>query len=127
MNDAAPFAPAHELARSIREGELSSRELLDTFVDRVEQLNGTVNAVVTLDLERARAAATRADDALARGEPLGALHGLPVTIKDAIETEGIRSTGGAVELTDHVPSADAIVVARAKAAGAIVFGKTNVP
>jgi amidase len=126
MND-APFAPAHELARSIREGKISSRELLDVFVERVERLNGAVNAVVTLDLDRARAAATRADEARARGDVVGPLHGLPVTIKDAIETEGIRSTGGATELTDHVPVADAAVVARVKAAGAIVFGKTNVP
>jgi amidase len=125
--DESPFAPAHELARAIRTGAVSSRELLDMFVDRVERLNGPVNAVVTLDVERARAAAARADDALARGETLGPLHGLPVTIKDAIETEGIRSTGGATELTDHVPAADAAVVARVKAAGAIVFGKTNVP
>jgi amidase len=127
MDDAAAFAPAHELARSIREREISSRELLEAFVGRIERLNGTVNAVVTLDLERARAAATRADDAIERGEPVGPLHGLPITIKDALETEGIRSTGGAVELTDHVPTVDAVAVARVKAAGAIVFGKTNVP
>jgi amidase len=127
MDDAAAFAPAHELARSIREREISSRELLDTYVDRVERLNAPVNAVVTLDVDRARAAAARADDSIARGEPIGPLHGLPITIKDALETEGIRSTGGAVELTDHVPTVDAIAVARVKAAGAIVFGKTNVP
>ena len=127
MDDAVAFAPAHELARMIRDGEISSRELLELFVDRVERLNGSVNAVVTLDLERARAAAQRADDALARGDAVGPLHGLPVTIKDAIETEGIRSTGGAVELTDHVPGTDAVAVARFKAAGAIVYGKTNVP
>ena len=64
---------------------------------------------------------------LARGDVVGPLHGLPITIKDAIETEGIRSTGGAVELADHVPAADAPAVARLKAAGAIVFGKTNLP
>ena len=86
-----------------------------------------MHAVVTLDAERARAAATAADEATARDERSGPLHGLPITIKDAIETEGIRSTGGAVELKDHVPSADAPAVARLKAAGAIVFGKTNLP
>jgi amidase len=125
--DDTTFADAHELARSVRAGEISSRELLDAFVDRVERLNGHVNAVVTFDLDRARAAAERADEALARGDALGPLHGLPITVKDAIETEGIRSTGGATELTDHVPAADAVAVARLKAAGAIVFGKTNVP
>ena len=127
MDNAMAFAPAHELARAIRDGEISSRELLETFVDRVERLNGPVNAVVTLDLDRARAAAARADESIARGDPVGPLHGLPITVKDAIETEGIRSTGGAVELTNHVPTADAVVVARARAAGAIVYGKTNVP
>src|SRR5262249_44855021 len=81
----------------------------------------------TLDPERAYAAAARADEAAARGDWLGPLHGLPITIKDAIETEGIRSTGGATELTDHVPAVDAPSVARLKAAGAIVFGRTNVP
>jgi len=127
MGTVNPNAPAAELARAIRDREVSSRELLDKVAGRVERLNRPVNAVVTLDLERARAAADRADAALARGDTVGPLHGLPVTIKDAIETEGIRSTGGAIELTDHVPARDAEVVARVKAAGAIVFGKTNVP
>jgi amidase len=127
MDDATAFAPATELARSVREGEISSRQLLDGFVDRVERLNPAVNAVVTLDVERARVAADHADAALARGETIGPLHGLPITVKDAIETEGIRSTGGAVELSAHVPASDAVAVARLKAAGAIVYGKTNVP
>jgi amidase len=117
-----------ELTAALRSGEIAARELLDVYVDRVETLDrGGVNAVVTLDVERARKAAARADEARANGESLGPLHGLPVTIKDAIATEGIRSTGGAVELTDHVPTADAPAVARLKAAGAIVFGKTNLP
>jgi amidase len=72
-------------------------------------------------------AARAADEQTATGFDLGPLHGLPITIKDAIETAGIRSTGGATELTDHVPAADAPAVARLKAAGAIVYGKTNVP
>ena len=118
---------ATALAAAIRSKQLSSRELLETFVDRIEKLNPPVNAVVTLDLERARAAADEADAAVARGDDLGPLHGLPTTIKDAIATEGIRSTGGAIELTDHVPTADAPAVARLKDAGAVVFGKTNLP
>jgi amidase len=100
---------------------------LDLFLRRAERLDEAVHAVVTLDVERARAAADDADKATARGESRGPLHGLPITIKDAIATEGIRSTGGAVELADHVPTADAPAVARLKAAGAIVYGKTNVP
>ncbi|MGH9274198.1 MAG: amidase family protein [Acidimicrobiales bacterium] len=118
---------ATSLAAAIRAKEISSRELLTSFLDRIDKLNGPINAVVTLDAERALAAADDADAATARGESFGPLHGLPTTIKDAIATAGIRSTGGAVELSDHVPTADAPAVARLKAAGAIVFGKTNLP
>jgi amidase len=128
MSGISATSTAVELAAAIRAKEISSRELLDLYVDRIERLDrDKVNAVVTLDVERARAAAAAADEALARGDDVGPLHGLPLTIKDAIETEGIRSTGGAVELADHVPLADAPAVARLKAAGAIVFGKTNLP
>ena len=127
MDEQMATRPAVELAAVIRAREVSSRELLELYLDRVERLNPPINAVVTLDAVRARRAADAADAALARGEDVGPLHGLPVTIKDAIETEGIRSTGGAVELTDHVPTHDAPAVARLKEAGAIVFGKTNAP
>jgi amidase len=118
---------ASRLAAAIAAKDISSRELLDLYLSRIDRLNPAVNAVVTLDADRARSAAEAADAATARGESRGPLHGLPITIKDAIEVEGVRSTGGAVELTDHVPAHDAVAVARLKAAGAIVFGKTNVP
>jgi amidase len=127
MDDSLLLAPATRLAEAVRTKEVSSRELLDGYLDRIDRLNGRVNAVVTLDVERARAAADGADGAIANGDEIGPLHGLPITVKDAIETEGIRSTGGAVELSEHVPAADAPAVARLKAAGAVVFGKTNVP
>src|SRR3954468_17460735 len=127
VDDSTATRSATELAAGIRDKQWSSRELLDLYLDRIDRLDGPVNAVVTLDADRARAAADAADASLARGDALGPLHGLPVTIKDAIETEGIRSTGGAIELTDHVPTADAPAVARLKDAGAIVFGKTNLP
>ena len=118
---------ATELAEALRSKQVSSRELLDTYLDRIEKLNPSINAVVTLDADRARDAAAAADAATARGDDLGPLHGLPITIKDAIEVGGVRSTGGAVALTDHIPSSDAPVVATLKDAGAVVFGKTNVP
>src|SRR3954468_10261116 len=127
VDDSLATRSASELAAGIRAKEWSSRELLELYLDRIDRLNGPVNAVVTLDADRPREAADAADAALARGDAVGPLHGLPVTIKDAIETEGIRSTGGARELTDPVPSADAPAVARLKDAGAIVFGKTNLP
>ena len=119
--------PATRLADAIRARRISSVELLDLYLERIDRLGDKVNAVVTLDPERARAAARAADAATARGEAAGALHGLPITVKDAIATAGIRSTGGAVELRDHVPDRDAPAVARFKGAGAIVFGKTNLP
>ena len=114
-------------AAAIRAGEISSRELLEAFVDRIERFNGALNAVVTLDLEAAREAADSADRALAAGEEVGPLHGVPITIKDALETAGIRSTGGAAELHNNIPTRDAPVVQAVREAGAIVFGKTNLP
>lgn len=127
MDDVMATWPAVDLAAAIRGRDISSRELLELYLDRIDRLNPAINAVVTLDADRARAAADEADAALARGDAVGPLHGLPITIKDAIETEGIRSIGGAVELSDHVPVEDAPAVARLKDAGAIVFGKTNAP
>jgi amidase len=118
---------ASRLAASIRARELSSQEVLAMYVDRIERLDGPLNSVVTLDVPRAQAAAAAADKLAAQGTWLGPLHGLPVTIKDAIEVRGLRSTGGAVELTDHVPTTSAPAVARLEAAGAVVLGKTNVP
>src|SRR6476469_7420480 len=127
VDESAATWSATKLAAAIRAGEFSSLELLDCYLDRIERLDGDVNAVVTLDVDRARAAATAADEVTVLGGSVGPLHGLPVTIKDAIATEGIRSTGGAKELADYVPTEDAPAVARLKAAGAIVFGKTNLP
>lgn len=123
----APTASALELAGAVRAGRTTSTELLEMYLERIERLDGPVNAVVTLDVDRARAQARAADAAAARGEWWGPLHGLPCTIKDAIATAGIRSTGGAIELADHVPTLDAPAVARLRRAGAIVFGKTNLP
>jgi amidase len=130
VNDDFCLAPAITQAAAIRDRTISSRELLSLYLRRLERLNPALNAVVTLDIDRAGQAAQAADDATVAAREanrLPALHGLPVTIKDAIETAGIRSTGGATELRTHVPATDAPAVARLKQAGAIVFGKTNVP
>jgi len=125
--DLTHFDSASALAARLRRRELSSRELVDLYLDRIERLNPVVNAVVTLDAERARVEAAAADEAAARGEDLGPLHGLPVTIKDSIETASLRTTCGAPELAGHVPQRDATAVARLRAAGAVVLGKTNTP
>lgn len=120
-------AGAARLVAALKAGEVSSRELLDLYLSRIEAADPALNAVVTLDAERARRLAAEADADLARGEASGALHGLPITIKDTIETGGLRTTAGAPWLGGHVPDRDATAVARLKAAGAIVFGKTNCP
>ncbi|HIC34943.1 MAG TPA: hypothetical protein EYO78_09055, partial [Gammaproteobacteria bacterium] len=112
---------------AIREGEISCRELLELLIARIEKINPDLNAVITFDLEGARRLADEADAKLKDGEPTGPLHGIPVTIKDALETKGLRTTGGASELHNNIPSKDAAVVAAIKEAGAIVFGKTNLP
>ena len=118
---------ATELTAALRRQEVSSRELLDHYLTRVADDAGAVNAVVTLDAERATAAAAAADTALAAGAPTGPLCGLPMTVKDVLETADLRTTSGAPELADHVPDRDADAVARLRAAGAVIFGKTNVP
>lgn len=118
---------ASELAAAIVAREISSRELLDVYCNRIERHGSRVNAVIGLDLERARERAVALDARLARGEVVGPLHGLPITIKDAFETAGLRTTTGAAAYAAHVPARNATAVQRLVDAGAIVFGKTNVP
>jgi amidase len=112
---------------SIRRGQLSATEVLEAHLTQIARYNHQLNAIVTLDEERARVRAKEADRALARGEVWGPLHGVPITIKDALETAGLRTTGGFPPLADYAPSQDAPAVARLRAAGAIILGKTNVP
>lgn len=120
-------ATATALTQAIRDRKISSRELLDQLLTRADQVNPALNAIVAWDIDRARDAAAAADEATARGEAAGPLHGLPMTVKDTFETEGLVTTSGATELAGYVPQTDAVAVARLKAAGAIVFGKTNTP
>ncbi len=121
------FASATRIATAVRTGEVSAAEVVEAHLAHIHRHNPGLNAIVTLDEEGARAAAHAADEARVRGESLGPLHGVPVTIKDAIETAGLRTTCGTPLLADHVPDEDAVAVARLRAAGAIVLGKTNVP
>jgi Asp-tRNA(Asn)/Glu-tRNA(Gln) amidotransferase A subunit family amidase len=107
--------------------KLSPVELLESCLARIEQVNPAVNAIVARDDVRARREAKAAEDAVMRGDTLPALHGLPVGIKDLEETEGLRTTWGSPIFRDYVPDHDAGMVARVRAAGGIVIGKTNVP
>ena len=125
--DALAYATAIEIAQKIRQREVSSREVLDALLDRVDRLDRPINSVVTRDPERARSEAAAADAALARGELRGPLHGVPMTVKDSFQTAGMRTTSGAAELADFVPREDAWPVARLREAGAVIFGKTNLP
>ncbi|MEQ1886644.1 MAG: amidase [Bryobacteraceae bacterium] len=121
------FLSARELAALIRAKNLSARDVVEAHLQQIEQVNPTVNAVVTLVAEQAMASARQADEAQARGAALGPLHGLPVAHKDLFETAGIRTTYGSRIYENNIPNRDAIIVARAKAAGAITIGKTNTP
>src|SRR5262245_505852 len=127
MEDDLCFTPAVELARLLHSRELSARELLDAFLNRIHRINPQLNAIVTLAEERATAEAAAADEAAARGGSLGVLHGLPIAVKDLSDTAGIRTTYGSPLFAGHVPDADAPHVALLKAAGAVIIGKTNTP
>jgi amidase len=119
--------PAVEARRMIGAKQLAPSELLQSCIARIESVDHAVNAMVARDFGRARVAARAADDAVARGHALGALHGLPIGIKDLEETEGLVTTYGSPIFRDFIPLSDEGIVARAKQAGAIVIGKTNTP
>jgi amidase len=121
------FLSACELARCIRVRELSAVEVMQAHLDRIEQVNPAVNAIVTFLPERGLEGARAVDAALARGETLGPLAGLPVAHKDLLPTRGVRTTQGSLIFKDFVPDTDAVVVERLRAAGAIMIGKTNTP
>ena len=125
--DDLTFQSAKSLARAIREKSVSAREVVEAHLRRIEEVNPVLNAVVQLAAERAESEARELDDALARGELRGPLHGVPITIKDSFDTEGIISTGGTLGRAAFVPERDATPVARLRAAGAVLLGKTNTP
>ncbi len=119
--------PAVKLAEAIRARDVSSVEVVSAFLERIEALNPQVNAVVQVPANAALARAHLADDALAAGDPVGPLHGVPFTAKDIFATAGVVTTAGLTERASFVPETDAVVVARLQAAGAILLGKTNCP
>jgi amidase len=126
MSDMA-FNSAIELAQLIKRREIGCVELLDYYLERVRRYNPQLNAIVVLDEARARARAQEADAALARNEDWGALHGVPMTCKESYHVAGLPTTFGNPAFQDNIATTDALAIERLKAAGAVIFGKTNVP
>jgi amidase len=118
---------AREMVAAVRGRQISARELLELHLARIAERNPQLNAIVSLDEERARAGADAADAATARGDDLGPLHGLPFAFKDTHDVAGWRTTYGSPLFADHVPDTDELIVERIRAAGAVTIGKTNVP
>jgi len=121
------FKSATELANLIRRGEVGARELLEHFLERVDRFNPTINAVIQQDRAGARTRADAADVARKQGDDLGPLHGVPMTIKESYNLKGLPTTWGVPEQEGNIAESDALAVERLAAAGANVFGKTNVP
>lgn len=121
------FMTAAELASAVRKKLLSPLEIVEGLLARIEEINPRVNAYCTVAAEMALEAAKKAEAEVMRGRELGALHGVPVSIKDLTLTAGIRTTFGSKVFEHHVPDEDALTVQRLKAAGAVVIGKTNTP
>lgn len=127
--DPLAFLPAHELAQRLRRKEVGALELLEHYLARIERINPSLNAVVVLDAERARQRARQADAALARGEGhlWGPLHGLPMTVKESFNVTDLPTTYGKPSHARNLAQSDALTVQRLHGAGAVIFGKTNVP
>ena len=124
---AFPFGSARQLARAVRSGAVSSVELLRGYLERVDRLDPAINAVVVDDRERALKDARAADRALAKGRPIGPLHGVPMTVKESFSIPGQQTTWGFPDFAGNIATEDAVAVARLRAAGAVIFGKTNIP
>jgi amidase len=120
------FSSTTQLATAIRAGHVSATEVLEAHLAQIDKHNPELNAIVTMDAEQAHKRAREADEALARGQVWGPLHGVPFTLKDAHATAGMRTTTGFPPLADYVPQEDSPVAARLKAAGGNLMGKTNV-
>src|SRR5262249_9183877 len=124
---ARAFASASSLAREIRDRRIGCLELLDLYLNRAERHNPALNAIVAGQVDKARGRAQAADAALARGEVWGPLHGLPVTVKESFDVAGLPTTWGNLVWKDRIASENAVLVERLLRAGAIIYGKTNVP
>ena len=125
MSAALCDQPAWVLARKVRRGKVSAVELLEAHLERINELNPVLNAIVSLDVPRARKRASAADEALARGETWGLLHGVPMTLKDGHDVAGLRTTVGTHD-RDRIADSNSAVADRLQKAGAIIIGHSNV-
>ncbi len=121
------YMPAVDMAQAIRTKKLSPVEVISAVLSRIERLNPKINAYCTLLDESARKQAREAEEKVMKGDELGPLHGVPISIKDLTYTKGVRTTSGSRMYENFIPDHDAIIVERLKAAGAIMLGKTNTP
>src|SRR5215469_1729759 len=121
------FASAAEIAAGVREKRVSALDVVETHLAHIEKINPRLNALVTVGAEASRATAQKIDAVRARGDSIGPLGGVPISIKDTIEVAGLPCSGGTLGRKTFMPSEDATVVARLRAAGAIVMGKGNTP
>lgn len=126
MSDWA-FRSAIEQAAAVRAGHVRCRDLVEDHLHRIAEVGAGLNAVVTVDADMALRTADERDRAITDGVPTGPLHGVPMTVKDCFETVGMRTTSGSPDRGDHVPHGDAVAVARLRAAGVVIMGKTNLP
>ncbi len=127
MTELTPESTAREMAAAVRARQVSARELLELHLARIEERNPELNAIVSLDVERAMKGAWAADEHLAGGGALGPLHGLPFAVKDTHAVAGWRTTYGSPLFAEHVPDTDDLIVERVRRAGVVLIGKTNVP
>ena len=127
VDDNLAFTPASELREMIADKQVSPVELTELYFERIDRLDSQLHAYLTLCRDEAMQAARDAENAVMRGDDLGALHGVPISIKDLELTKGVRTTSGCLVFKDRIPDEDSIVVERVKTSGAIVLGKTNTP
>ena len=121
------YKSAKELAKLIKDKEISSFELLEYYIARVEKFNPDINAIIVKNYEEAYETAKKADELISKGKTLGPLHGVPMTLKESYSLNGTALTFGIPEFKDNISDSDALSVERLKNAGAVIFGKTNVP
>jgi len=121
------FMSACDMADAIRNQELTSEEITETIIERIEKINPIINAYCTPTFDLAREMAIKADDKVKKGEKMGLLHGIPVSIKDETDTKGIRTTYGSKLFENNIPRKDEAIVRRLRNAGAVILGKTNTP